>query len=106
MVWARVTSRRAIANKRWPVRAPLHDRTGSQGLGLVTSLVPDHTSAALSLVPAVVALGAIVGTLALGRVGRSAAHALSGESHASWLLMTSSEASSANAEGKDRFAVR
>jgi uncharacterized protein (TIRG00374 family) len=38
------------------------------GVGLAVGLLPGHVSLALALVPAAVALGAIVGTIALGRL--------------------------------------
>jgi uncharacterized protein (TIRG00374 family) len=40
------------------------------GLGLAAGIIPGHASLALTLVPALVAAGAIVGTLALGRYAR------------------------------------
>jgi uncharacterized protein (TIRG00374 family) len=40
------------------------------GLGLAAGIIPGHASLALTLIPALVAAGAIVGTLALGRYAR------------------------------------
>jgi uncharacterized protein (TIRG00374 family) len=55
------------------------------GIGLATGVLPGHASVLLTVVPAAVAIGAIAGTLALGRLSRRIETRLSGRTDGSRL---------------------
>jgi uncharacterized protein (TIRG00374 family) len=73
------------------------------GIGLAIGVLPGHASVALTLIPAAVAAGAVVATLALGRLSRRIGRA-STQSKRGWLARLS-PALSATAEGVEE-AVR